>query len=155
MGHQGTLGIATEATLELVPKPEAEFAAFFAFDDYLKAYRTVTASRGRASPRWPARCCSTRGRCEYLRRDDEAYIPQPEWVKGVVAAALYGKKSEVERRVEDHDGAGPREGGRYTGDEMSIGDWASRHDRYANPLHGRRARRQGGADVWHCEDADP
>ena len=31
MGHQGTLGIATEATLELVPRPEAEFAAFFAF----------------------------------------------------------------------------------------------------------------------------
>jgi len=32
MGHQGTLGIVTEATLELVPRPEAEFAAFFAFD---------------------------------------------------------------------------------------------------------------------------
>ena len=31
MGHQGTLGIVTEATLELVPRPEAEFAAFFAF----------------------------------------------------------------------------------------------------------------------------
>ena len=41
MGHQGTLGIVTEATLEIVPKPEAEFAAFFAFDDYLKAHRTV------------------------------------------------------------------------------------------------------------------
>ena len=35
MGHQGTLGIVTEATLELVPRPEAEFAAFFAFDDFL------------------------------------------------------------------------------------------------------------------------
>jgi glycolate oxidase len=32
-GHQGTLGITTEATLELVPRPELEFAAFFAFDD--------------------------------------------------------------------------------------------------------------------------
>ena len=45
MGHQGTLGIVTEATLEVVPKPEAEFAAFFAFDDYLKAHRTVLSHR--------------------------------------------------------------------------------------------------------------
>ena len=44
MGHQGTLGIVTEATLELAPKAEAEFAAFFAFGDYLKAHRTVTSS---------------------------------------------------------------------------------------------------------------
>jgi len=29
MGHQGTLGIVTEATLELVKRPEAEFSAFF------------------------------------------------------------------------------------------------------------------------------
>jgi glycolate oxidase len=41
MGHQGTLGIATEATLELVTRPETEFSAFFAYDDYMKAYRTV------------------------------------------------------------------------------------------------------------------
>jgi len=41
MGHQGTLGIVTEATLELVPRPEAEFAAFFAFNDFGNAHRTV------------------------------------------------------------------------------------------------------------------
>jgi glycolate dehydrogenase FAD-linked subunit len=40
-GHQGTLGITTEATLELAPRPEVEFAAFFAFDDYMKAYETT------------------------------------------------------------------------------------------------------------------
>ena len=34
MGHQGTLGIVTEATLELVPRPEVEFAAFFAYPDF-------------------------------------------------------------------------------------------------------------------------
>jgi glycolate oxidase len=33
MGHQGTLGIVTEATLELVPRPEAEFSMFLSFDD--------------------------------------------------------------------------------------------------------------------------
>jgi len=40
-GHQGTLGICTEATLELAPRPETEFAAFFAFDEYAKAWETT------------------------------------------------------------------------------------------------------------------
>ena len=31
IGHQGSLGIVTEAMLDLVPRPQAEFAAFFAF----------------------------------------------------------------------------------------------------------------------------
>ncbi|MET0916519.1 MAG: FAD-binding oxidoreductase, partial [Jiangellaceae bacterium] len=38
MGHQGTLGIVTEATLELVPRPETEFAAFFSYPDYETAW---------------------------------------------------------------------------------------------------------------------
>ena len=32
---------------------------------------------------------------EYLRRDDEAYIPQPDWVKAVVAVAAYGNADEL------------------------------------------------------------
>jgi glycolate oxidase len=43
MGHQGTLGIVTEATLELVPRPEAEFAAFFTYPDYDSAWRSTAA----------------------------------------------------------------------------------------------------------------
>src|SRR3712207_3863897 len=38
-GHQGTLGICTEATLELAPRPEVEFSAFFAYEDYMKIGR--------------------------------------------------------------------------------------------------------------------
>ena len=41
MGHQGTLGIVTEATLELVKRPEAEFSAFLAFRDYMDAWRAT------------------------------------------------------------------------------------------------------------------
>lgn len=63
MGHQGTLGIATEATLELVPRPECEFSAFFAFDAYMNAYRTTGASPGPGWPRWRVLCSSTSGSC--------------------------------------------------------------------------------------------
>jgi glycolate oxidase len=153
MGHQGTLGIATEATLELVTRPECEFSAFFAYDDYMKAYRT-TAKLARAGiatlagvvlfDEWKVR---------YLRRDDEAYIEQPEDVRAVVAAALYGRRAEVEPASKLIMELGRSEGGRYLGDEISGGDWASRHDRYATPLHGRRRDGQVVPMCWHCEDA--
>ncbi|WP_017754332.1 FAD-binding oxidoreductase [Calidifontibacillus oryziterrae] len=41
MGHQGTLGVATEAVLEIFPRPEAEFPAFFAFNSFEDAYQTA------------------------------------------------------------------------------------------------------------------
>ena len=41
MGHQGTLGIVTEATLELVKRPEAEFSAFFAYPSYADAWKAT------------------------------------------------------------------------------------------------------------------
>jgi glycolate oxidase len=44
-------------------------------------------------------------------------------------------------------------GGKYVGDEISWGDWASRHDRYATPLHGRLPSGEVAPMCWHCEDA--
>ena len=44
-------------------------------------------------------------------------------------------------------------GARYLGDEISQGDWAARHDRYATPLHGRTKAGQVVPMSWHCEDA--
>jgi glycolate oxidase len=89
----------------------------------------------------------------YLRRDDEAYIPQPESVRALVCAVLYGNEDEVRvggrrlMRVARENGA------RYLGDEISQGDWAARHDRYATPLHGRTKAGQVVPMSWHCEDA--
>jgi glycolate oxidase len=89
----------------------------------------------------------------YLRRDDEAYIEQPDDVRAVAAVALYGKKIEVEPASKLMMELGRSEGGRYMGDEISTGDWDSRHERYATPLHGRRKDGQVVPMCWHCEDA--
>jgi glycolate oxidase len=153
MGHQGTLGIATEATLELAPRPECEFAAFFAFRDYMSAYRTTGALARSGLATLAAVVLFDEWKLRYLRRDDEAYIEQPADVAAVVAVALYGTREEVRaasRRVME---LGRADGGRYLGDELSQGDWASRHDRYATPLHGRLADGQVVPMSWHCEDA--
>jgi glycolate oxidase len=153
MGHQGTLGIVTEATLELIPRPEAEFAAFFAFDDFVNAHRTVHGIVNSGIATLAGTVLFDEKKIEYLRRDDEAFIPMPPWVNSIVATALYGTKPEVREASKLLMDLGRKEGGRYTGDEMAVGDWASRHDRYANPLHGRLKDGTVAPMSWHCEDA--
>jgi len=153
MGHQGTLGIVTEATLELVPRAEVEFAAFFLFEDFDTAYRThrLLACSGLATLAGVMLFDSEK--VAYLRRDDEAYIEQPDWVKAVAAASLYGTRAEVEPASKIVMELGRSLGGKYIGDEISSGDWSARHDRYANPLHGRARDGQVVPMSWHCEDA--
>ena len=73
----------------------------------------------------------------YLRRDDEAYIPQPADVRALVCAVMYGYEDEVRAGGRRLFRIAKEHGARYLGDEISEGDWAARHDRYATPLHGR------------------
>jgi glycolate oxidase len=152
-GHQGTLGICTEATLELVPRPETEFAAFFAFDDYMKAWMTTGELTKCGLATLAGVVLFDEWKLRYLRRDDEAYIPQPEDVRSVIAVAMYGRRVEVEPASKIVMELGRHNDGRYLGDEISQGDWASRHDRYATPLHGRTLDGQAVPMSWHCEDA--
>src|SRR5690606_11890736 len=66
---------------------------------------------------------------------------------------LYGTRPEVEAASKMLMELGRSLGGRYIGDEIAPWDWAARHDRYANPLHGRDANGQVLPMSWHCEDA--
>jgi glycolate oxidase len=153
MGHQGTLGIVTEATLELVPRPEAEFSAFFAYPDYDTAWRSTGALARSGLATLAGVVLFDERKLDYLRRDDEAYIPQPPEVRAVVATAMYGTVDEVRPAAKRLLRIGLETGGSYLGDEISHGDWASRHDRYATPLHGRARNGQVVPMSWHCEDA--
>ena len=153
MGHQGTLGIVTEATLELVPRPEAEFSAFFAYPDYASAWHSTGALARSGLATLAGVVLFDEWKVAYLRRDDEAYIPQAPDVRSVVATAMYGTTDEVRPAAKRLLKIGLETGGTYLGDEISQGDWASRHDRYATPLHGRTRNGQVAPMSWHCEDA--
>jgi glycolate oxidase len=66
---------------------------------------------------------------------------------------MYGNADEVRASAKRLLKIGKASGGEYLGDEISQGDWASRHDRYATPLHGRLKDDQVVPMSWHCEDA--
>ncbi len=153
MGHQGTLGIVTEATLELVPRPEAEFAAFFHYPSYRAAWESTGAIATSGLASLAGVVLFDEYKIAYLRRDDEAYIPLPDHVRAVVATAMYGTRDEVEAAARRLMRVARESGGRFLGDEISSGDWASRHDRYATPLHGRLRTGEVVPMSWHCEDA--
>jgi glycolate oxidase len=154
MGHQGTLGIVTRATLELVPRPEVEFAAFFWYPDFRSAWESTGAITKSGLATLAGVVLFDEWKLRYLRRDDEAYIPQPPEVRAVVATAMYGTRDEVRPAAKRLMRIARGSGGNYLGDEISQGDWASRHDRYATPLHGRlRTTGEVVPMSWHCEDA--
>ena len=153
MGHQGTLGIATRATLKLYPKPEAELSPFWAFDNYDDAYRCVGALHRAGVATFAGAVLFDEYKVAYLRRDDEAYIPQPSDVRALVCAVMYGYDDEVRPAGRRLFRIAREHGARYLGDEISEGDWAARHDRYATPLHGRTKDGQVVPMSWHCEDA--
>jgi glycolate oxidase len=153
MGHQGTLGVATQATLKLYPKPEAEFSAFWGFEDFDTAHRCIGDLTRADVATFAGGVLFDEHKVDYLRRDDEAYIPQPASVKALNCIALYGNEDEVEVGARRLMRIAKSHGARYLGDEISQGDWASRHDRYATPLHGRIKSGQAVPMSWHCEDA--
>lgn len=152
-GAQGTLGIVTEITVDLFPKPEAELPAFFGFSSFDEAYKALGKLQKIGLRTLASIVLFDEEKVEFLRRDDEAYIPQPKDVRSIIATALYGTEEEVSAASKRLFETMEKSGGRYLGEELSEGDWASRHDRYHIPYHGRDADGNTILLTWHCEDA--
>lgn len=153
IGHQGTLGIVTEATLECFPRPEVEFPAFFGYESFAQAHRNAF-TMGRSGLRTlGAVVMFDEKKIDFLRRDDEAYIPMPPSVRSVIATVMYGTEAEVSGARDRLFEIARAGGGKFLGREISEGDWASRHDRYHIAYHGRRSDGQVVLLSWHCEDA--
>jgi len=153
IGHQGTLGITTEATLEMFPRPEVEFPAFFGYRSFMDAWRNALKIAKSGLRTLATHIIFDEEKIEALRRDDEAYIPLPDHIKSVIATAFYGTEAEVKGAAEKIFEIAAKDGGIYLGEELSEGDWASRHDRYHITYHGRHLDGQVGTYSWHCEDA--
>lgn len=154
IGHQGTLGITTEATLDLCKKPEAECPAYFGCRSFEEAHDLSLEIQRLGLNTLTAVVIFDPEKIEFLRRDDEAYIPQPKQVQSVVLALLYGTEAEVDvGREKVFETAVDCYKTTYLGDEISKGDWASRHDRYHITYHGRNAAGDVTMMSWHCEDA--
>lgn len=151
IGHQGTLGICTEVTLDLAPRPQAELPVFFAMRSWEDAHR-LTLALGNSGLRT---LCGVfqfdERKVDFLRRDDEAWIPLPEWVQAATGAICYGTEAEVEAAKKTIFEIGLANGGTYLGQEMSEGDWASRHDRYHLAYHGR-SKGQIKLMAWSIDD---
>lgn len=152
MQHQGTLCIVTQAVIELFPKPEVEFAGYFAFDNWDDAYAALYDFTTQGFGTMASSMIFDDKKIDYLRRDDEAFIPLPKDVKFVDLITFYGKKCEVEPAVKAGFQIMNSHGGRYLGPEQGEGDWASRHDRYHLSFHGRTADGDCKLMSWHCED---
>lgn len=153
IGSMGTLGIVTEATIDLIPKPELEASLFYGFPGFDDAYHALGQVTGTGLATIAAGVLFDEEKLAYLRRDDEAYIGKPEDLRAMCAVAFYGARVEVEPAARRIQAILEEAGGNYLGDQISQGDWAARHDRYALPLHGRTKQGQVTVMSWHCEDA--
>jgi len=151
-GHQGTLGIVTEATLEMVPKPEVELPIYYGFKSWEDAYETL----GKIQ-RSGVSCLAGFGICDWerltdLRKDTEPYITLTEEVIAMIWMTLYGNRGEVYAARDVLSSICENGGGIFLGKKFSEG-WAARHDGYAIPFHGRTIDGKSTPLKWHCEDA--
>ena len=115
--------------------------------------RRRASSRARASRRSPASSSSTSGRSRTCVATTRRTSRSPTGSRPSSRSPLYGNDDEVRAGAKRILRIGEASGGTYLGDEISQGDWASRHDRYATPLHGRTPDGQVVPMSWHCEDA--
>lgn len=152
IGNQGTLGIVTEATLSLFVKPEVECPQYFGFSSFEESHEFIREIDQLGLRTHTACVIFDPEKVKFLRRDDEAYIPQPKEVVTAVLVMLHGTEAEVLPAQEKVWEVVSRRPHTYLGDLIAKGDWASRHDRYHITYHGRNPQGDVHMLNWHCED---
>jgi len=153
IGHQGTLGVATEATLDMFPLPEAEFPASFGYNNFEKAWKNLRALSCAFLRTLSMAELADDERVEFVRRDDEAFAALPKSVKSITTTVCYGTEEEVTgaskvlfKLVREGDGF-------YLGEEFSEGTWAGRHETSQLPLHARTLSGDVMPSKWHVLDS--
>lgn len=151
IGHQGTLGVTTEATVELVPRPEREFAGAFGFTSLEAAH----AAMGGFARSGLATLSGVMGaddvRLDFVRR--EGFLRDRPDLASVVTAVLVGTAVEVEAAAGRVMEIGAAAGGEHMGDAFSHEDWLARHIPHIAPLHGRLPDGTAVPMTWHVQDA--
>lgn len=152
IGHQGTLGIVTEATLELVKRPEAQFVASFGYPDFASAYAAGGALARSGLATLAGATFTDERHLDFVRRIDPSTAVETG-VASVATAVLYGVSAEVRAASEVVMGIGAASGGTFLGDAESERDWSMRHTPPISPLHGRLPSGEPVVMSWHVQDA--
>ena len=151
IGHQGTLGVTTEATLELVPRPEREFVAAFGFGGFDAAHAAVGQLARSSLATLSGVMFADDVRLDFVRREG-ALRDEPD-LGSIVSAVLVGSAVEVEAAARRVMELGEAAGGRHMGDAFSHEDWVARHIPHIAPLHGRLPDGTAVPMTWHVQDA--
>jgi glycolate oxidase len=150
-GHQGTLGIATEATLELVQRPQCEFTPMFTAPDLATAHRAAGRLARAGLATMSGVMFTDESRIAFARREG-AFAAEPH-VGALAQAMLYGRRVEVRAAGREVMRIASSEGLSYIGDDMSQHEWSARHLPHIAPLHGRTPDGQAVPMTWHVQDA--
>jgi len=137
----------TVATLEIFPKPEEVYCAYFGYNKLEDTLRTI-----KRFQRAGVGCVATWGILDYvkieaLKRDSSAFISLDPEIRCAIWWTLYGTKGEVNAVRELFTRISEECNGIYLGREFSERGWEGRHEHAHLPLHARP-----GPACWHCEE---
>ena len=153
IGHQGTLGVATEITLELVPRPEVEFAATFGVESFEAAYEIAGEATALGLASLAGLHFEDDRKIDFISRETPVLLDLAVTPGAMIGAVFYGVREEVRaagRRLMQTVTAA---GGEYLGDAFSQIGRATWHDVWSQPLKGRLPDGQVVPMSWHEDDA--
>lgn len=122
IGAEGTLGIITEATLRVFPKPEATAILFYAFKDFETAFKVLLKVR-RTGLNPTIQLAVDRAGIEELIEKGAC----PESMEGGLVLVYEGLREEVEAQKKRTIEVLIKEGGVDLGEEAGKSFWETRH----------------------------